>query len=149
MADACWRFVPSGRKRVDLDSTSAEAPSQQAIVGIGYRPLCLSSLHFEASPLLLPMPHLDGRLLNQFFLLLLFPGYVCSGQWVRSVDFGGAAHTWGLRAGDRIFSVNGVECEDGSHDDVRVIMNSHSSFGRRLARTPLCSFVRNVNFFFP
>eukprot|EP00729_Bicosta_minor_P021102 gene21102-30833_t len=40
------------------------------------------------------------------------------GQYVRSVDFNGQAHQWGLKAGDRVLAVNGVLCEDENHEKV-------------------------------
>ena len=40
------------------------------------------------------------------------------GQFVRSVDFDGPAHVWGLRAGDRLLAVNGIVCEDQDHETV-------------------------------
>ena len=40
------------------------------------------------------------------------------GQYIRSVDFSGAAHQWGLKAGDRILAVNSIVCENESHESV-------------------------------
>ena len=40
------------------------------------------------------------------------------GQYIRSVDFSGNAHQWGLKAGDRILAVNSIVCENESHESV-------------------------------
>lgn len=48
------------------------------------------------------------------------------GQFVRSVDFSGPAHEYGLKAGDRLLAVNGVVCEDESHDIVTDMIRSTS-----------------------
>ena len=42
----------------------------------------------------------------------------CRGQYIRSVDFNGPAHKWGLAAGDRILEVNGEPCAWDSHEEV-------------------------------
>ena len=47
----------------------------------------------------------------------MLPG-VHRGQFIRSVDFDGPAHIWGLRAGDRVLAVNGFVCEDQDHETV-------------------------------
>lgn len=44
------------------------------------------------------------------------------GQYIRSVDFEGNAHKWGLCAGDRILAVNDVPCCDETHEVVKAMI---------------------------
>jgi len=46
------------------------------------------------------------------------------GQYVRSVDFEGEAHKWGLRAGDRILQVNGTDCHLLGHKHVVALIKA-------------------------
>jgi len=46
------------------------------------------------------------------------------GQYIRSVDFNGPAHVWGLRAGDRVLAVNSVICEEEDHEYVISLIRS-------------------------
>eukprot|EP00041_Stephanoeca_diplocostata_P008645 m.128128 g.128128 ORF g.128128 m.128128 type:complete len:255 (+) comp17418_c0_seq3:47-811(+) len=44
------------------------------------------------------------------------------GQYIRSVDFEGNAHKWGLCAGDRILAVNDIPCCDETHEVVKALI---------------------------